>query len=95
MSPFQPLVYIRGLEQIDCVIWEKFHVTIYVEKGREFNGEIWRGFAHVKCGSIMCGFRECYDCRPSHLLGDLPRVLGWYVVELVLAVLGHPLSFSV
>ena len=43
----------------------------------------------------MCGFRECYDCRPSHLLGDLPRVLGWYVVELVLAVLGHPLSFSV
>ena len=87
MSPFQLLVYIRGLEQIDCVIWEKFRVTIYVEKGREFYGEIWRGFAHVKCGSIMCGFRECYDCRPSHLLCDLPRVLDLYVVELVL---GHP-----
>ena len=38
----------------------------------------------------MCGFRECYDCRQRHLLCDLPRMLGWYVVELVL---GHPLSF--
>ena len=40
----------------------------------------------------MCCFWESYDCRPIHLLCDLPRVLGWYVVELVL---GHPLSFSV
>ena len=40
MSPFQPLVYIPDLEEIDCVIGEKFHVTIYVEKGREFYGEI-------------------------------------------------------
>ena len=47
-------------------------------------------FAHVKCGSTVSGYRKCCDCRQSHLLCDLPRVLAdksqvqLYVVELVL-----------
>ena len=48
MSPFQPLVYIRDLEQIDCrVSREKFHVTIYVEKARVLR-------------SNLTMFRPCY-----------------------------------
>ena len=33
MSPFQTLVYIRDLKQIDCVN-RSFHATIYIEKAR-------------------------------------------------------------
>ena len=59
MSPFQPLVYIRDLEQIDCVSGEKFHVTIYVEKARVLRSNL----------------TKCCDSRQSHLLCDLPKVL--------------------
>ena len=55
---------------------EKYDVTIYVhvEKARVYE-VIWRCFARVKCRSIMSGFRKCCDCRESHLLCDLPKVL--------------------
>ena len=53
---------------------EKFHVTIYGRK-QEFYGVICRCFARVKCGDIMSGFEKCCDCRESHLLCDLPKVL--------------------
>ena len=29
----------------------------------------------LKCGNIMSGFGKCFDCRESHLLCDLPKVL--------------------
>ena len=61
MSPFQPLVYIRDHEQIDCVSREKFHVTIYVEKARVLRSNL----------------TKCCDSRQSHLLCDLPKVLTW------------------
>ena len=32
-------------------------------------------FRRVKCGNIMSGFGKCCDCRESHLLCDLPKVL--------------------
>ena len=51
-----------------------FHVTIYVEKARVF-GVTWRCFALVKCENGKCGFGKCCDCRESHLLCDLPKVL--------------------
>ena len=40
-----------------------------------FDGVICRCFARVKCGRIMSGFQKCCDCRQSHLLWDLPKVL--------------------
>ena len=72
MSPFQPLVYIRDLGQIDCVSREKFHVTIYVEKARVLRSNLTR---FRPCGSIMSVLRTCCDCRQSHLFCDLPKVL--------------------
>ena len=53
---------------------EKFHVTIYVEKARVLRSNLTL-FGPVECGSIMSGFRKCWDCRESHLLCDLPKVL--------------------
>ena len=39
MSPFQPLVYIRDLELIDCMN-RSFHATIYVEKTRALRSNL-------------------------------------------------------
>ena len=47
-----------------------------MEKARVLRSNLTKkSFAHVKCGSIMSGFGNCCDCRESHLLCDLPRVL--------------------
>ena len=43
---------------------EKFHVTIYVEKA-----------CVLRSNLPMSGFGNCCDCRESHLLCDLPKVL--------------------
>ena len=56
MSPFQPLVYIRDLELIDCQWVEKSPMWRFMWRKREFYGVIWRCFARVKCGNIMSGF---------------------------------------
>ena len=68
MSPFQPLVYIRDLKEINFVSREKFSFD-------EFYGLISRSFARVKCGNIMSGFRKCCDCLESSLLCNLAKVL--------------------
>ena len=47
----------------------------FMWRKREFYGVIWRCFARVKCWDIMSGFGKCCDCRESHLLCDLPKVL--------------------
>ena len=75
MSSFQPLLYIRDLEYIDCQWVEKSTMWRFMWRKREFYWVIWRCSARVKCGSIMSGFRKCCDCRQSHLLCDLPKVL--------------------
>ena len=69
MSPFQPLVYIRDQWVEKCSMWR------FMWKKREFYGVIWRCFARVMCGNIMSGFGKCCDCRESHSLCDLPKVL--------------------
>ena len=58
MSPFQPLVYIQDLEQIDCVTREKFQSTIYVQNATVFPSNLTSNFARVKCGNITSGFLE-------------------------------------
>ena len=74
MSPFQPLVYTRDLEKSDCES-RKVRCDDLCGENREFYGVIWRCFPPVKCGNIMSGFGKCCDCRESHLLCDLPKVL--------------------
>ena len=49
-------------------------MTIYVEKARVLRSNLTM-FCPVERGSIMSGFRKCWDCRESHLLCDLPEVL--------------------
>ena len=49
-------------------------MTIYVEKARVLRSNLTL-FRPVKCGNIMSGFGNCCDCRESHLLCDLPKVL--------------------
>ena len=46
-----------------------------MRRKREFYVAIGRCFARVKCGNIMSGFGKGCDCRGSHLLCDLPKVL--------------------
>ena len=59
MSPFQPLVYIRDLEQIDCVSREKFHLTIYVEKARVLRSNLTKLWFPPK--SFIVWFTEGVD----------------------------------
>ena len=54
---------------------EKSSMWRFMWRKPEFYGVIWRCFASVKCGSIMSGFWKCCDCRETHLLWDLPKVL--------------------
>ena len=53
---------------------EKVHLTIYVEKVSVLRSNL-TIFRPVRCGSITSGFRKCCNCRESHLMCDLPKVL--------------------